>query len=214
MKDSGVPVLARGQLLKLKEFVKFVMYVYVPWLIAALVASGAPSNDLHLINRVMQYRKTNAAIAGAALNAIGRHTWYLTEELVPLSFFCYSVSNDQKQKMAQKLRKFEVKEACINRCGTGYGKPVLPRVPIAEENDLRSFIGQDSYMFFKMLKLDSQFLSLPVKQWETDVGYQLGKHVISNLCVVNDAAERGVKLCYDFLHSAKKEENLEHLASY
>ena len=66
-------------------------------------------------------------------------------------------------------------------------------------------------MLFRILKLNSQFLSLPFQQRETDAGYQEGKRVISNLCVVNDAAEPGVKLCYDFLHTAKKEKNLQNI---
>ena len=35
--------------------------------------------------------------------------------------------------------------------------------------------------------------------------------VVRNLCVVNDAAERGVKLCHDYIDSARKEGNIQSI---
>ena len=37
------------------------------------------------------------------------------------------------------------------------------------------------------------------------------KNVISNLCVVNDSAECGVKLCSDFVRTAKKEIKFQNI---
>ena len=41
------------------------------------------------------------------------------------------------------------------------------------------------------------------------MSYKDAKLIVENMAVVNDAAERGVKLCHDFLDSARKEERLQ-----
>ena len=64
--------------------------------------------------------------------------------IVPLPFFCRDVSNYKKLRMAQKIMTFETKMTCLNRHATGFGKHVLPSVPVAEEHGLSNFIGQDS----------------------------------------------------------------------
>ena len=48
---------------------------------------------------------------------------------------------------------------------------------------------------------------MPITDWNSNTDFEVGKEIVSNLCVVNDSAERGVKLCHDFLDSAKKEGN-------
>lgn len=208
---AGATVLGRGQLPKVKRFVQFVVFCYVPWWITAPVASAAPMNDLKLINSFHWYNNIDSVVAKAALVAVGRHTWYLTEELVVLSLFNHYVSNDMKQSIAEKLKVFGTSESCVNRVGTGFGKPQLPPVPESIEDDVSKFVGKDSSMFFKILKIDRSFLDLPVKDWDSDESYKHGKQVVAKLSCVNDAAERGVKLCNDFLPRAKKEENFQNV---
>ena len=52
---------------------------------------------------------------------------------------------------------------------------------------------------------------MPVEDWEEEPSYKNGKSVVSHLCVVNDAAERGVKLCFDFFKAAKHEEGIQNV---
>ena len=61
------------------------------------------------------------------------------------------------------------------------------------------------------MKLNYGFLFKPVKDWPSDDGYCHAKLIVINLSVVNDGAERGVKLAHDFLDSSKKEENLQNV---
>ena len=96
-------VLSNAQLTKLQKFVMFAVYVYVPWWLTCPVASAAPLNDLKLIANVIDYRKCNKCCADGALDAISRHMWYLTEELVPLALFSSQVDGVTKRKMADKL---------------------------------------------------------------------------------------------------------------
>ena len=66
-------------------------------------------------------------------------------------------------------------------------------------------------VFFQILKLDTGFLELPVDEWESSSSFQAGKEVINSLSVVNDGAERGVKLTHEFLVQARKENNFENV---
>ncbi len=65
--------------------------------------------------------------------------------------------------------------------------------------------------FFRILGIDSIFIKKPVEEWCQLNGYLRNMEVINSLRVVNDAAERGVKLCSDFIGSAKKESKLQHI---
>ena len=61
------------------------------------------------------------------------------------------------------------------------------------------------------MRLDPGFLSLPVEIWELDLSFNEAKLTVSNLMVVNDAVERGVKLCRDYIKSSKQEGVLQNI---
>ena len=50
---------------------------------------------------------------------------------------------------------------------------------------------------------------MPEEYWPKDAGYLEAKIVINNLSVVNDGAERGGKLSYDYIGSSKKEDSFK-----
>ena len=91
-----------------------------------------------------------------------------------------------------------------NRHGSGFGKSLPPQIP-QEPNiatDLTQFEGTDLLaFFFLMLKLDLDFLSAPSSEWSFSKKYNSAKEVADAICVENDAAERGVKLCCDYINS-------------
>ena len=205
-------VFASGQHKKIKRFVQFFIFCYVSWWLTAPVPASAPSNDLMLINNLIQYRKIDEVCANAALRAFSRHLWYLTEELVVLGLFSKSVEDKTKEKMAIKLVGLD-RKVCSKRIGTSFGKPDLPKIPeeTLDDLDLSLFIGEDSWSIFNIMKLNYGFLFTPVKDWPLDDGYCHAKLIVNNLSVVNDGAERGVKLAHDFLDSSKKEDNLQNV---
>ena len=51
----------------------------------------------------------------------------------------------------------------------------------------------------------------PASAWKKDPGYNETSEKVHSLLVVNDAAERGVKLCHDFRGRAKKEGRLQNI---
>ena len=85
----------------LEEVCKFIASIYVKHWFSASDAASAPRNDLHLLKSLQDYRNINEKIASAALNKIKNHLWYLSEQLIALSFFDDEISIDTKQKMKE-----------------------------------------------------------------------------------------------------------------
>ena len=88
---------------------------------------------------------------------------------------------------------------------------IINRRQFKSMQDLSLFVGEDSWSIFSVMKLNYGFLSKPVEYWPKDAGYLEAKLIINNLSVVNDGAERGVKLAYDFIGSSKKEDNFQNI---
>ena len=131
--------------------------------------------------------------AKGALKDIGNHLWYLTEDLLPLRLFSNSISEDAKAKIAKTLLS-SGPEAKSMRTGASHGKPVFPTMPERVNEDLVQFVEPSSIKFFNIMRLDPGFLSLPAEICELDSSFNEAKLTVSNLIIVNDAAERGINL--------------------
>ena len=92
-----------------------------------------------------------------------------------------------------------------------FGKPTFPDLNLDEIKSLqlKDLISTDSWFFFNCLGIDAEFLNHPAITWETYPGYVEAKARVKNLHVVNDSAERGVKLTSDFDNTARKEEQFQ-----
>ncbi|GAB1602749.1 hypothetical protein Ahia01_000554900 [Argonauta hians] len=185
----------------------FIVFCYIPWWISAPVASSAPISDLKMISNITQYKAVDSIAANAALKAVGLHMCYLTQELVPLCIFS-DLGSDIKSKVAKAILCFWGKKNIQNRKGSGFGKLVFPNIE-EDKTDLTDFVRPDCHFFFKILGINEDFLSKLVENWAENEDYVHGKHIVQNLHVVNDAAERGVKLFSDFLGAAKSESRFQ-----
>ena len=160
-------VFGRGQLEKIRRFVKFVIFCYIPWWLTTPISFSAPKYDQLLIKSFFEYQEVDNTLANAALTIFGKHLWYLTEELVPLSFFS-SVKNSMKEAMARKMLEQKNDSVCKLRFGAGFGKPKFPTIPSNGDSDLDFHIGEDSWSFFHILQVSPTFLYKPVEHWESD----------------------------------------------
>ena len=61
------------------------------------------------------------------------------------------------------------------------------------------------------MKINPVFLPLDVGDWAANDGFQMGLLNVRAINVVNDCAERGVKLTSDFVAAAKIEEHLQNV---
>ena len=69
----------------------------------------------------------------------------------------------------------------------------------------------DSWFLFPILQLDSKFLTEEVVNWPNCASYQVSMINIQSLNVVNDSAERRVKLISDFISTAKSEKHYQNI---
>ena len=85
--------------------------------------------------------------------------------------------------------------------GFEFGKPCFPS--ISESTRLADLVKEDSWWTAKILNLQLDFLDLDASQWDKNDSYIASKKIVDNL--VNDFAERAVKLTSDFAQAACEE---------
>ena len=190
--------------------------VYCKWWIRCPLPASAPLNDLDLLVSIANY--PDKIVAEAAMKAVKRHLWYLTEEMVPLALFSPDLSNKKKDELSKYILKLNDEsnneKIVTNRHGTSFGKPNFPTIKEDyKQLSLLKFVGKDSLGFFKILGLEWDFLKCPSSMWPNIESFKIAEKVVNHIHVVNDAAERGVKIANDFLNSAKSEKNLSNNSS-
>ena len=119
------------------------------------------------------------------------HAWYLVEESVIFSLFG-SASTEAKRAIADELRLMPHPEEFRR------GKPVLRR-RIDGNATVFDLVGPDSWSIFEALSMDYDRLSEPVTTWNMSSSFQEIESVVKTVKVVNDAAERGIKLHSDYV---------------
>ena len=97
-----------------------------------------------------------------------------------------------------------------NRFGTGFGKPKFPE-RIRASKVLSDLVAEDSWYTMGLLQIDTTFLEEPVDSWSELPEYQASLANINSLNVINDCAERGVKLSSDFLSAAIREDHYQNV---
>ena len=162
-------------------------------------------NDLRLLISISNYSALNFGVAEAAKKAFQRHLWYLTEELAPLAFFTHDVDESTKEELRVTLlnQKYLLPEIS-KRHGSGFGKPTFPDMNDLPQQNLSELFGRESWQFFIILGIDTEFLFSPVSSWSSMESFRQAKYVVQALHVVNDAAEHDVKLCHDLIFLLKK----------
>ena len=91
-----------------------------------------------------------------------------------------------------------------------FGKLKFP-ISINMTTTLSDLVETDSWFILDLLQLVYQFLTEDVDKLSDLLSYKTSLQNIGALNVVNDSAERGVKLISDFVESAKKEEHYQNV---
>ncbi|CAH1108328.1 unnamed protein product [Psylliodes chrysocephalus] len=79
--------------------------IYIKYWFQAPSACSAPRNDLELLKDLKKNEDVTPVIARKAINKVCGHLWYVSEELIVLSFFDDKVGNETKKKMVEALKK-------------------------------------------------------------------------------------------------------------
>ena len=200
------------QLAQLHEFVVFIIFVYSGWWLQCRSAINAPWLDLCLYKSLLRYEIVNKTIAKSAQRALARHLWYLTPELAFLSIFSEAVPSEERESLAQKLldvKPVSSPEVPTNRFGTKFGKPRFPE--ISKTTKLSDLINEDSWFVIHTLNLNVDFLCENVCTWSKNEDFLNSKSKVDKLNVVNDCAERAVKMTNDFVGSSKEEDQFQNV---
>jgi hypothetical protein len=204
-------ITSRQQTGKLRDFVTFISLIYSSWWNTCTIAVDAPWNDLCLFKKCLLYKAVNSTVSKSAVAALSRHLWYLTAEMVPLALFSDLTPSVERQNLAARL--LEVRSGADlprDRFGTGFGKPRFP-TKLTPSTTLAELVGVDSWFMFNLLHLESDFLIVDVDQWTEVPSFVSSKSKIDAINVINDCAERGVKLSSDFLTGARSEEHFQNI---
>ena len=119
-------------------------------------------NGTYPVKTLQEYEYIHNKLAITGLRIIALRTWYLTEELVPLSLF---VSVEEKRKIVEVLlsNKPSLPSKSLKRHGLGFGKPtslqITFRMIYLLLPDKRAGV-----FFFQILNLNTDFLEKPVTE--------------------------------------------------
>lgn len=175
----------------------FAVRVYLKAWITAPSAIDAPLNDLQLMNTLLQYSSIHPTISSATTKKFASHLWYLSEELVGLALFDDRVFSSTKRLMVASLDK-EEKDKPAKRAEVDMSS--------FQSRTIDQFVTSNSINLFHILKLPTEFLSVDPDTWESQESYNLARHRLATLKVVNDVAERAVALIQEYNKTLTKDE--------
>jgi hypothetical protein len=179
------------------------------------------------------YKKVDAEISDIALKKFLNHLWYLNAENIAFSLYDDDVAEETKEKMRKALIHSEEEEENTNEDddesdndeshedSRGDAEKLFVdyerKVKVKKISDLEDMVkkgGLEQFIrskitlqFFTRFELNKDFLRKSISDWSTDEGYNEGKNIVKKIKVVNDAAERGVKLIEDYNAKLTKDES-------
>ncbi len=178
------------------------------------LATSAPALDLELFENLNNYKSIDQVVAESALSAFRRHMWYLHGEMVPIPLWQTDLSEERKAVISKKIIEQKKTEygCCdlIGRFGVDFVKPDSSDVNTAAK-ELDDLLTPASWSFFEILGFSTDFLELSPNQWQSNEDFVNAGEALRHFKVTNEDAERSVKLCADFLETAKKEKHQDTL---
>lgn len=191
--------LSQDDITSIHRMAIFVALFYAEQFLKSRLASISPAQDLKYLHYIQLYRVLDDKGAEVVTQSLKNHLWYLTAELVIFSLFDSELPDTVRKNIVFKLLSFTRPKHFA------HGKPKFPSIdtdsPIDYPDQLVSFVGPRFWLLFHLLKMDGaalDWMKAPVKYWQRMVGYQKIEEIVRSLEVVNDCAERGIKLISDF----------------
>lgn len=183
----------------LRDICCFAVEIYVKFWFMAPSPNLAPRLDLQLLKSLVKYKENHEIIASTALKKFSNQLWYLSEKLIALAFFDENVSIETKNLMREALSKPSEESNC---------RRTIVSPEVIELRHLEDFVTSHTRKFFDILALPSSFLETSAENWNLNEDFKKARIVVSNMKVVNDLAERGVRLMdeYNKLHTNNEEQ--------
>lgn len=187
-----------GELDGLRDVCVFLIRLYVKAWFKCTSSINAPQHDLTFIQDSINYASVDKEVSDLVLNKISSQLWYLSEEAIGFAFFDHEVSNEVKRKMVLALKN---EKRSVKRLEE---KP--NEMKKYKNKHLNDFVSANTMKFFERLQICTDFLNVDPSQWTERADWQKGYETCKAIRVVNDVAERGVKLFTDYNNILTKDE--------
>lgn len=141
----------------LREFLIFVVPLYVKAWFSCPRAIEAPNNDMHFLRDIYEYRKVDKEISAAVQKTFCNHLWYLSDECIAFSLFDSNVSVEEKKRMASIITSQIDTLDNENKSNKLQLKPF--QVPWFVRRKLSDFVTSNTIDLFKRYQIPIEFLS-------------------------------------------------------
>ena len=210
------------ELLEINRMGHFVVFYYIPWFLRSPMSAAAPYADLIAIAEMREAKSRIQEEATTCLLSWQRHLDYLSPSLVILSLADKSTPVDEKRAVADALLNVICQDELCD-FPAGSGKILIPgtdQLPFTSSDiywedgtpSLGSFVGRESFLLLHLYGILSSetidWLVAPVETWLDFKNFQEFYTICHDIHVVNDVAERSIKLAQDFSKEGLMNENL------
>lgn len=202
----------------LLEVCGFIIKVYSVFWFDSHKPEKAALNDLRFLKKIVEYKAFNRNIADKAISKILNHLYYLNEECIGFAIFDDRIDAEIKTKMVKKMITGEFKSEDEDE------EESIPKKLQLKKESLTNFISRDfsdileelvsknTIKIFLRFGISTDFLKLDPLSWHNLEEYKRGQNIVKNLSVVNDSAERGIKLIQEYHGKiTHDEEQKQHL---
>lgn len=187
----------------IKEICCFIIICYAEQWFNCMNAIEAPLNDIIFLKKLVSYKNINKKIAEVAIKKFINHLWYLNDECILFSLFDERIKIEEKRKMVEILKE-----------NNDDNIEPLKKLSFKPE-EITDFLNRDlptdlftphTFSTFSRFNISTDFLQLDPLEWPNNDSYKKARSIIISLKVVNDTAERNVKLMEEFNQKATKNE--------
>lgn len=202
------PNLCNSSLKMLSQATDYIVYFHAQYFLKSPLAAQAPMNDLNAFKLCFnlmstpEYKHNFGQVAKVLHNSLLRHCWYLAPQTVIFSLADEDLETEEKMEILNTLLSYDMP--------TQYemSKPDSP-IQICALSSISDFVTEESYLFFNLMNIEKD----TIMTWKRD---SLVNESYSNFCsyikamaVVNDRAERHIRLVQDFIGTSHDEDRFQ-----
>ena len=203
------------EMAKVHTIAPYIALYHIQTFIKSPLAPCAPLNTLTFLHNMRrEAARPESDLYRDVVRSLLGQCWYLDQPWVPLALTDRNLTTEEKEKLSTALLLIP-RPSTFPPCPVD---PLLPKLPCHQDTfwpedgslpSLVGLLGPRSWQLFHILDLGGDevaWLGKPSSEWEDSPGFTRFKEFVENLTIVNDSAERSVKLIQDFVTSSTDED--------
>ena len=201
-------ILDENQERQLEKVCDFAAIWHTPYFLQTTILARAPRLDFTFLADMKKLKEYDEGLSCVVAESLYLHSYYLSEELIPVALIDDGLVSDEKEAIAAKIYFSD----CVVQA------PCKPKLR-SEKNDglkseLSDFAGERSWKLFDDLQISEEsknWMLLPCEEWKKHESFLKFEKYVKSLACVNDTSERKIKLIQDYVSSAKNEEKRQNI---